>query len=215
MVYTLWVNEEKTWEGRVESMSWEMHIPWFTGKFTNASVAFLTGPWHSKLQNGLVPQKPIVPRDLQVCIFRKHQYMQPPAWGGPWTEGRNKGGILINTMAFMSGRCQRKPCHHCLWSPWPTFVTWACNRWEGCFEGRTPYSHFYPEAQSSLEIVKWSPSYILFYREGIFIFLRGKSRHGTQFLKVEDRKEKAHILLNGYSEIIKWYYQKGKTDTLD
>lgn len=92
---------------------------------------------------------------------------------------------------------------------------WACNRWEGCFEGRTPYSHFYPEAQSSLEIVKWSPSYILFYREGIFIFLRGKSRHGTQFLKVEDRKEKAHILLNGYSEIIKWYYQKGKTDTLD
>lgn len=65
------------------------------------------------------PQQPMGPGDLLLRYCRRTSIISATTvrWAGPWRDGRNQGGALINTAVFVSGHTQESP------------VTFACKAW--------------------------------------------------------------------------------------
>lgn len=107
------------------------------------------------------PQQPTGPGDLLLRYCQRTSIISAATvrWAGPWRDGRNQGGALINTAVFVSGHTQESP------------VTFACKAWltsvsggrslglkdsarssgmAATMEERTIYTPFQPKAQFTI-----------------------------------------------------------------
>lgn len=163
------------------------------------------------------PQQPTGPGDLLLRYCQRTSIISAATvrWAGPWRDGRNQGGALINTAVFVSGHTQESP------------VTFACKAWltsvsggrslglkdsarssgmAATMEERTLYPPSNPrpslqfDLHSSFWFVKLKLYYIWFYRAGIFIFLIGKIEMKHNSLQRENSKAKKLTYFHIYTQ---------------